>query len=329
MIFMFITILKFLFSAVMAASVFLPSLFSGSFSMSFTPRDSENILLNFASISDVHANDSSLRADLLALGLEDVSNDAVDALVISGDITDRGNPAQWESLKRSFAEHCTLDNIVLASGNHDTWTSDDVDATSEELFIKYNKEISGRDIDRMYYSTRINGYTFIVLGSEGDSTDAYFSDEQLLWLNSQMALASQDGKPIFVVCHQPINGSHGLPETWDRKDPQPEDGGMGDQSDQVESILKSYRNVFLISGHLHNGIGQKVTKQLFNYTSIESAGSFHSVNLPVYSYFNARGQMISGAGFQFEVYADKVIVRARNYSCSAWYPDYEYSIDLV
>ena len=302
----------------------------GNFKSESVPVNPDECRLNFAAISDVHMKDEFIRRFMLELGLDGMQNsDArLDALVVSGDLTDHGEYDEWSSLAKSFSKYDPADEIILACGNHDTWTDESFDKAKEH-FIEFNAEISDREISEMYYTTEINGYTFIVLGSETDRTAAYFSPEQLEWLDAEMAEAAKDDKPIFVISHWPINQSHGLPETWGDKEPEPDDGGIGDESEAVNDILKKYENVFMISGHLHNGIGDAATESIWSYTSVESEGSFHSINLPAYMYFNARGQVLNGNGFNFEVYDDEVIIRARSYSSEIWYTPYEYVIPLV
>ena len=287
--------------------------------------------LYFASISDIHMTEETARRDMLRFGLTDFEKSTypLDALVLTGDLTDHGEEAEWEMLKNAFEGYAPAKNIVMAQGNHDTWTEDDKYDLARTLFIKYNKEITGRETENEYYSTKINGYTFIVMASETDRVAAYISDAQLEWLSAEMEKASADGLPIFVVSHWPINESHGLPETWGDDEPAPDDGGFGDQSARVEEILKAYENVFLISGHIHNGFNHEGYEDTYGYVSVESDGSFHSVNLPSYMYMTIRGRIANGTGFNFEVYEDEVIIRGRSYSAGVWYSDYNWTIDLV
>lgn len=291
----------------------------------------ENCKLYFASISDIHMTEETARRDMLRFGLEDFENSThpLDALVLAGDLTDHGEEPEWEMVKSAFEGYNPAKNIVMAQGNHDTWTEDDKYDLARTLFIKYNKEITGREIEHEYYSTKINGYTFIVMASESDRVAAYISDAQLEWLSAEMEKASQDGLPIFVVSHWPINESHGLPETWGDDEPEPDDGGFGDQSARVEEILKAYENVFLISGHIHSGFNHEDYEGVYGYMSVESDGSFHSVNLPSYMYMTIRGRIANGTGFNFEVYEDEVIIRGRSYSAGVWYSDYNWTINLV
>jgi len=311
--------------------VFSPLL--GNFTAAFAPLDEKNAHLCFAAISDVHMTDSVFRSGMLELGLYDMQKAAypLDALVLTGDNTDHGEAGQYETLCSTMGRYTPAKNIILGAGNHDTWTQSDDAGKAKEYFTKYTNKISGLAIDQMYYTTEVNGYRFIVLGSEGDSTSAYFSDTQLAWLRDTMEEASKDNKPIFVISHWPMNGTHGLPETWGDSNPSPADGGMGDQSAQVEAILKSYKNVFLLSGHTHLGFTNDTTKNFYGYSSVDTYGSVHSINLPCYMFASSelKGTVSNGTGYVFEVYNDKVIIRGRSFSAGVWYTLYTYTIPLV
>lgn len=303
----------------------------GNYAAKTEPLDAENCKLNFAAISDIHMTDEKLRNLMLGFGLHDMENSEypIDALLCTGDLTDHGEAEEWENLVDAFSGYTPAKNIILAQGNHDTWTEDEGYNLARDYFINYSEQITGRKIENEYYSTKINGYTFIVLASEDDRTSMYVSDAQLAWLEVEMAKAAEDNLPIFVVCHWPLNQSHGLPETWGEDDMEPDDGGIGDQSAAVEAILKKYNNVFLISGHIHNGLTNERQEDTYGYVSVESDGSFHSVNLPSYMYMTIRGRVANGTGCQFEVYDNKVEIRSRSYSAGAWYTDYNYTIPLV
>ena len=325
-----IIVIKGIISVLMSILSLFSSCIFGNFTARYEPVDADNIMLCFAAISDVHMTESFFRKSMLELGLYDMENaDALpDALVVSGDLTDNGQREEYDALAGVFSKYKPAKNIILAEGNHDTWTQEDNYDEAEKLFIEYNKKISDRDIDKAYYSVVINGYSFIVLASETDWTFAYISDEQLEWLDGEMEKASHSGLPIFVVTHWPLNQTHGLPYTWGYEDDM-DAGGFGYQSEEIEKILKKYNNVFMISGHVHNGFTNDNDARIYGYNSVESDGSFHSINLPSYMYMTTKGRISNGTGYQFEVYNDKVVIRARSFSAGIWYTMYDYSFDLV
>ncbi len=295
-------------------------------------KNEDEILLNFAAISDIHMTDEFARVQVLKCGLWDMDYSAseLDALVLAGDLTDHGTEIEYANLAKAFEPYKPAGEIIMAVGNHDTWTDeDDRYEPAKENFIKYSEIITGRELTECYFTTEINGYTFIVMASEGTSTSAYISDTQLQWLREEMDKAAEKGLPIFVVSHWPIAETHGLPETWGDEEPERLDGSFGDQNEQVEAILRDYENVFMISGHIHNGFVNDSQTDVYGYASVESDGSFHSINLPSFMYMGIRGRVFNGCGYSIEVYEDEVIVRARSFTSGIWYTDYDVTIPIV
>ncbi len=295
-------------------------------------KNEDEILLNFAAISDIHMTDEFARVQVLKCGLWDMDHaqDELDALVLTGDLTDHGLAEQYENLKKAFEPYSPAKEILMVVGNHDTWTDDDDRyEPAKENFIKYSKEITGRELTECYYTTEINGYTFIVMASEGTRTSAYISDTQLQWLRAEMDKASEKGLPIFVISHWPIAETHGLPESWGDDEPELLDGSFGDQNYEVEAILKDYENVFMISGHIHNGLVNEDQVDTYGYASVETYGSLHSINLPSFMYMGIRGRVMNGLGYSIEVYEDEVLIRARSFTSGVWYTDYDVTIPIV
>ncbi len=297
-------------------------------------------LLNFAVISDTHLYDDSSQRLLLEMGLRDMKNRDLDALVMAGDNTNNAKSVQYEQLAKAFSKYMPCDNVIMAIGNHDTWNKE-VDENnrfpeSERLFIEYQKKMFNRDVDKVYFSTEVNGYSFICLGSETDITKSYISDEQIEWFKAEMAKAAEKGLPIFVVSHASLDNTHGLPQTWEDRDKVTEeefldhDGTFADKkSDEIKSIMAQYDNVFLFSGHIHNGLAKNVDYKGYTFSTVESDGSLHSVNLPSYGNTAIRGTPSSGMGVMVEVYEDEVIVKGRCFSAGVWYSSYTWNIPLV
>ena len=300
----------------------------------------------FAAISDTHIDEKTnmFCAGVLKSGLSDMekAQDRLDALVFDGDITNHGYIKQWDIFSSAVSQYDTADNLFLVIGNHDTWGPNREDFTNPvdgvlPTFIKYNKEIAGRDIDKMYYSDILNGYYFIALGSESDSTCAYLSDEQLNWFDGEMAKAARTGLPIFVFCHQSVNQTHGLPYNWElNKNDPPDEGGIGDQSDAVVEILKKYDNVFYFSGHIHAGFKNEGSKIGVKYSSVEyiennNGNNITLINIPCFANpdISRGGHIANGCGWVVEAYNEKVLLRARNFTAGTWLTKYDVSIELV
>lgn len=306
----------------------------------------DNCRMSFAAISDVHLDEKSsfISDGMLELGLMDMAKakDRPDAVVFNGDTTNHGYFEQWDIFAASMARYDIADKTFIVVGNHDTWGPNREDFTNPvdgvlPTFIKYNKSISGRDIDNMYYSDTVNGYYFIALGSEHDNTSAYVSDTQLEWFAGEMEKASKTGLPIFVFFHQSINGTHGLPYNWElKKDDDPATGGIGEQSDAVVAILKKYDNVFYISGHIHAGLKTENDKIGPDYATVEymendNGNNITLINLPCFTNPDVlRGGHISnGCGMVIEAYDSYILLRARNFGAGTWLTKYDVKVDLV
>ncbi len=326
------TLLAFLVSFSCTISSFAFDDFAGG---GVVTEDNKKCNINIAAISDVHMLENAPRQMLLELGLEDMQNSdkRYDALVLAGDNTNNASLVQYKYLHGAFAQFDPADQIIMAAGNHDTWNKeidpDDRFPRSEELFIEYTKKICNRDVDKFYFTTEVKGYTFIVLGSEDDTTYGTISEEQLQWLEEELWKASAKELPVFVVSHYVFEDAHGLPETWSDDLEEALDGSYSEGvNDKLFEILNKHDNIFLISGHLHNGLANGLAGD-YTFSTVEKIGNITSINLPTYSNTNVRGTPSCGVGAVIEVYDDEVVIKGRCFSANVWYTNYVFPIDLV
>lgn len=281
-----------------------------------------NIKLCATIVSDTHIDEKHpikiLPMYHLIRSLKDAKKIKADAFITVGDTTSRGSAANWKMTRTCFRKvPDATKKIILTIGNHDGWHDDDYDAAIKEYYSAY-KDICGREIDTTYFSEVINGYYFICIGTDSDSgCEAEISDVQMEWFRNEMKKAAKTEKPIFVFCHQSLNQRHGLPRTWDRhEDPDRPltDGGIGNRSDEVADILKSYKNIFYFSGHSHMGLCGEDMKKAEGYSSFEEEDGVTLVNLPSLSCGNHHGEIQkTGIGLQLEIYEDRVVLRPKNY----------------
>lgn len=283
-------------------------------------------------ISDVHIDyREAIFQGLLYKGLSGLSSaqTPVDAVVVAGDLTNYGDKKSMERFYKILTDATPKGTeLFTATGNHDIGHVRDSGLTQDEArenFCELTNKYLKTDIDKIYYSKEICGYKFIALSDEAQKSWDHpeISDAQLAFLDSELAEGTKDGKPVFVVCHWPINGTNGQETVWD-------DGGMDDCSDAVKTVLEKYsgKNIFYISGHLHEGISGETVQDLFSVYNVEEQNGIFYVNLPAYGSVNRYGIPWSGTGFQMEVYEDEVIFRARNYVTEKWYANREYAVNL-
>lgn len=263
-------------------------------------EDSENVLLSMAIIADTHLPNRESAELNLKNTFEDLANskEKFDAFMIAGDIADYGTNNEYERFFRVLDKQKTVPNLFVTMGNHDARL---FYKKNSKIIIKKTADYLKIKTGKIYYSYDINGYTFIVLCTEKRILEkAYISKEQIAFLDSELERGTKDGKPVFVMCHQPFAETHGLPEVW-------KTGDMGEQNDEVRAVMEKYRNVFFINGHLHGGIFEKIAE------TINEENGVYSISIPGYRKPNNFGIQDCGVGYYCEVYSDRVVFKARKF----------------
>lgn len=287
-----------------------------------SPVDPETVQLTFAAWGDPQVSNYLYEREAnLVAACNDIKNSAVklDALVIAGDIAENGLESEYRVVSEKLNElQDKVSNYIISYGNHD-FRLKAYPLQSKRIANFHNGVSASKVSDHLYYSTEINGYKFIVMNNDKTMfEEGFYYDEQLAWLDSEIASTQDSGKPVFVVNHQPLKKTHGLPGTWGA--PEFLDAGsIGKQSDTVKGIFEKYNNVIYITGHLHNG---------FSDYTYEDYGSFKSVNLPTVGCNNGDGYEEDGQGYVFEVYPDRIIGRARVFATGKYMPEYDFTIEL-
>lgn len=308
----------------------LSNIVSTGFSLQVKPKNAEALQLSFAAFSDSHlaGDEDSARVKVLYQGLRNLDG-RVDAIVAVGDMTDRGEREQYETFYRCVKKEVTSSKFIAAVGNHDTWTTGSNGENPTYEFLRAYNGYSGKNLTEAYYTEEVKGYTFIVLATEADNTSAYLSEKQISWLDSELEKATEGGKPAFVLCHWPLDGTCGQMEI----DPE---HGMGAQSAEIQAVLEKYKNVFYFSGHIHSGLRGELSNKIFGHQSVETINGVHYINLPSFMFPNTRslttgngGNILPGCGYIAEVYENDVVLRASNYPLGFYMPVYEKTIDLV
>ncbi len=287
------------------------------------PADPSRVCLTAVLWSDLHFSGyySPERAMHCRTAIADLSaaTAPVDALVIAGDLAENGKRAEKDYLAEQLNTIPQVRYILPASGNHDTRLRHI--AHSKVKFAAFCKKVNpALDTDRLYYSFDVNGYTFIVLGTTKIMfEETCFDEEEIAFLRRELARGTKDGKPVFVVLHQPLRRTHNLPHSWDY--PGDERGAVGPQSDYIRGIMNEFKNVFLLTGHLHRG---------FSLNTYEEVGSIHSVNIPSLGMFNKDSEYgNAGQGFVMEVYPEKVLFRPRDFLSGGFIPEYNREYPVV
>ena len=183
----------------------------------------EGCLLNVQLISDAHVEENDvLRSKFLVKALENIvaaqENVDIDLLLVGGDITNYADEPSLAKYYDIIKKYPSL-SVITVAGNHDIGHVGDkgvTDITRKEAlanFIRYSNDYYGKDFEHNYYSLDVNGYRFIVLGDEvidgGHWDSVEFSDEQIDFLDKELADGTKEGRPVFVCCHWPVDGING------------------------------------------------------------------------------------------------------------------------
>lgn len=283
--------------------------------VTYAPVDAENLLLNFTVIADTHIATlpEQARGSLLAIGLRDMAKAQVksDALVIAGDLTDRGTAYEYDKLGGVLKTFCKTDNLLLQMGNHDirgiTYFGDWRRPYEEgaNLFRTFLADTAGIVEETIYYYRVIEGCYFILLNTETvEDLRTGISAAQISWLDGLLTQASGAGKPVFVFNHQPMKS-------------------IGPDAAALMDVLQKYNgaaDIFFITGHKHNG---------FSADTITNDGTLYFVDMPAYGKVPDYTNRKVGSGFQVELYENEIIFRPRNFISGEWIADCERTIELI
>ncbi len=306
-----------LISVIMAFFVYSPASEIATYSIV-----EDNPQLTFTVLSDVHLEgNNEERFELFGEGLRDINSteQKSDAIIFLGDNTMNGQVIESSALFGMLKKYNEIENILMVAGNHELCPSDYNVGEYEDLrdrFLKYYKAFTNIESENLYHSADVNGYRFIILGSEADAgLEQEISDEQFEWLENELNSAEESENPVFIFNHWPLNNV--WEDVWS-------EGHIGDDSDRLYELLKNCdTKILYFSGHLHMGFYEDKREVVYddNITFINVAG--FGVDNDVGDADNQQ----NGTGQQVEVYEDEVIIRVRDFAKHEWM-DVEYIITL-
>lgn len=219
--------------------------------------DQNNVVLKVAVLSDTHIHEiDGKTSKRLAAALEQLNekaNGKLDALLITGDLTDYGLPEQIDELK-GVIDNSGVDlnktRFIAALGNHEYY--DHLLKGAEWKGGYLIKDVFGdasyegatsEEIRAGNYHTVVNRYDFIVVNcAVYEKVGVKYNDDDIRWLEKQLAEAANKhpGQPIFVGSHPNITRTNlGSNEGsyWAGRD--------------LYDVLKNYPQVIYFCGHLH------------------------------------------------------------------------------
>jgi 3',5'-cyclic AMP phosphodiesterase CpdA len=288
--------------------------------------DAENCLLSATVLSDLHMEgNNSTRHKRVGGVLQAAMQADNDLLLLLGDNTMNGQVIETLLAYGLVDRFFDTSTVMVAPGNHDMDTSENTTGDFEALqkrYVTMRNGFFGNSGDKVYYSREEKGYKFIVLGGEGRTGEdgkQILTDEQLSWLENELAQAKESGKPCFILNHYLVYGRNGSRSYADFN--------IADKNDRLTEILEtSGVRTFYFCGHSHYGISDD---------SVQTANNVTYINLPATgnpgNYYPANDDCgKDGIGVQMEVYENKVVLRFRNYLTGQWlegYDNYVFELD--
>ena len=200
-------------------------------------------VLRFAVCSDVHIRQADdlycarLRAQMrcvYAIAAADDNYKKVDAFLIAGDATERGEPEQYAAFAECVRAELRGDTQMRAvvAKNHDNWTGAGKDG------LDFYREATGNPTD---FHLCLNGFHFLGVSTCGAAGE-YYAPEQREWLSAELqSCAAEDRvKPIFVLHHEHVKDT-----VWGSTDTD----GWGIA--YFKDIFVQYPQIEHLSGHSH------------------------------------------------------------------------------
>ncbi len=291
-------------------------------------KKGEDVKLKMAIVSDVHI-DARLPLGQTALAgcYRDMNKLDPDCVAVLGDLTNYGD---YNTMERFFK--ITRDTVkdgvtpVIISGNHDIGHAKE--AAGERMnpealadFVSLCNEYLDYGIENSYYTIKVNGYSFICLNdmSEDNWDHPEYTDEALAFVDSELAAATAEGLPAFVLLHVPLAGIHGEEHFY------PDGGTEEPWTGVLQRTMEKYKNVFCLTGHFHKGLSNDVSTPTYT-----EKNGVHYLNLPSYLMPNWPTQYaINGLGFIMDVTDTSVSFRCRNYYMHNWYSLFDYETPIV
>lgn len=287
--------------------------------------------VSFAVISDLHLVADGLRNDFnentnfhTTLALEDMVSNLPDSIgvFVNGDMADHGKASEFREMLNLYMNVEGAPTMHLVVGNHD-WRTGNPDGQLQKYANLFNPAV---EPEHIYYDEWVAGYHFIYLGSEGEGTIAYLSQEQLEWLENLLEEDTKNDpdRPVFVFLHEGMMDSMAgnYPGQWGYTNSVFQDG-------ELKTIFSRHGQVVMFGGHTHYDL---------NTENTVTAGSENfpvCVNTSAVGYlwdaYNfAAGEYLYGAQAQYlKVFDDKIYIFGRDCITNEYVPSAMYVVDPV
>ncbi|WP_197682805.1 metallophosphoesterase [Jiangella sp. DSM 45060] len=280
-----------------------------------TPTPSLDAATSLWVVSDIQGHPSDF-----AHGLRDLDAVRPDAagLLIAGDIVPTGTTAEWRQISDvvagATADGIMPDQLAAAIGNHESYAAESWE-TLRDRFLDF----AGRD--RVYGEYVLSGaggsVPVLVIGQEFPRPpEVGMSDEQVEWLDERLDYWTARKKQVIVMAHFPLGDT--VSASWI-----PWYHESYDRNDELTALFGDHPNVIFLTGHTHYPfeLGDWAVRRRVPGGHPDG---FLAVNTgAMHVEWDARGENTSGIsevvtrdinrGLTIDVYADRVIIEARDF----------------
>lgn len=188
-----------------------------------------------AQISDLHICDEwegvdpAARVERVVEAVRSLPN-PVDAVLVSGDLTDDGNEQSYRVARRLLGRFDVPVHVL--PGNHD-----------DRCRLREAFDLPGSGVEPINYSVSVGSLRIVVFDSvvPGQDPGAY-SPEQLAWLDEE--LGRESGSPTLLALHHPPLPT-GLP-SWDAINLP-----AGEREAMTAVVARHPQLCVIVGGHLH------------------------------------------------------------------------------
>ena len=200
--------------------------------------------------------------------LERFKADKVDVVMITGDIGYACEEVEyekfWTAWNSVFPEKETAPELLVISGNHEFDRAVFKKETYEDAISRFLRVFK---LDELNQHKVVNGYHFIGINSENESTHGLYTEATTTWLKQQLdaAVAENPNNPIFVTAHQTMpNTTYGS----DWASFKNSNSGSGTTAPLYE-VLKDYPQVVYFAGHSHYASENERSIHQEHFTSVD------------------------------------------------------------
>ena len=272
-------------------------------------EDPDKCVLNFAVFSDVHIEGNNImRYKVISHALRDVKKNKSghDAVLFLGDSTMNGQFGENVLLHGAVRLALRNEKVLTALGNHDIGNGQGDFEEMLSRWYTFSEAFFGRHLEHPYYYEVIDGYYFIVLGTEAQTVNSmYISEAQYEWLDGVLEKAGESGKPMFVFMHHPTD------YTVDA------DGSYTYRLTNKLAAFNRTHDLFCFVGHTH--------MPMHLYWSFHTDDGFEETYLPCLTRLSGEkdneATKDTGTALEVELYEDEIVLRGRDFFRSEWYTD--------